>query len=205
MCPKFCITFFFSFLLCIATVPREIENNAYAKFEGQIRWIMGNVEVAHNQRITWAPKVLPARGFGGILPQKILKFGCSETLFVTVLRGRFLSKMFAKSIVIWVSGSGGSRGGLPLIFRPNWGPKGRKNSFGRPPPPPYLRVWMTAPPSPPAPIYPKVWIRHCQVHLSTLLGVLVYLSWKYQSRCQNWDCSYPDRMLVGFEIFEQNR
>ena len=44
----------------------------------------------------------------------------------------------------------------PLIFRPNWGPKGRKNVFWRPGPPlskglddrlpPYLRVWMTAPP-----------------------------------------------------------
>ena len=60
-------------------------------------------------------------------------------------------------------------GGPPLlIFRPKWGPKGRKNFFGRPfppllisgsgwpppslisgsgwPPPSYLRVWMTAPP-----------------------------------------------------------
>ena len=38
-------------------------------------------------------------------------------------------------------------GGPPLlIFRPKWGPKGRKNFFGRPfPPPPNLRVWMTAP------------------------------------------------------------
>ena len=37
--------------------------------------------------------------------------------------------------------SGGSRGedgglGSPLTFRPNWGPKGRKNFFGRPAPPP---------------------------------------------------------------------
>ena len=60
-------------------------------------------------------------------------------------------------------------GGPPLlIFRPKFGPKGRKNFFGRPfppllisgsgwpppslisgsgwPPPSYLRVWMTAPP-----------------------------------------------------------
>ena len=40
----------------------------------------------------------------------------------------------------------GSR--APLIFRPNWGPKGRKKFFwrlGPPPPPPYLRVWVTAP------------------------------------------------------------
>ena len=49
------------------------------------------------------------------------------------------------------SSSGGSRvgarGARPLIFRPKWGPKGRKNFFGRRPPPP-------------AP-YMKVWIRHC--------------------------------------------
>ena len=42
------------------------------------------------------------------------------------------------------TGSGGSRGGAPLIFRPNWGPKGRKNIFLRPGPP-YIRVWMTGP------------------------------------------------------------
>ena len=49
--------------------------------------------------------------------------------------------------------SGGSRGRArgprpPLIFRRKWGPEGRKHFFflGRPPPPPYLKVWMTAPP-----------------------------------------------------------
>ena len=51
--------------------------------------------------------------------------------------------------------SGGSRGGPQgarppptLIFRPNWG-KGLKNvclEIARPPPPPYLRIWITAPP-----------------------------------------------------------
>ena len=43
---------------------------------------------------------------------------------------------------------GGSRGGAwgasPLIFRPNWGLKGRKNFFRRLHSP-YLRFWMTAP------------------------------------------------------------
>ena len=55
-------------------------------------------------------------------------------------------------------GSGGSRGGVrgarsPLFFRSKWGPKGRKNLFGRPapllisrsgwpPPRPYLKDWM---------------------------------------------------------------
>ena len=45
----------------------------------------------------------------------------------------------------------------PLIFRPNWGPKGPKKNFFviAPPPPPYLRVWMNAP----LPPYLKVWIR----------------------------------------------
>ena len=33
----------------------------------------------------------------------------------------------------------------PLIFRPNWGPKGRKNSFGDRATP-FLRVWMTGAP-----------------------------------------------------------
>ena len=45
--------------------------------------------------------------------------------------------------------SGGSRRGAPpsLIFRPNWGPKGRKKCFWDRPP--YLRVWTPALPSPP--------------------------------------------------------
>ena len=39
-------------------------------------------------------------------------------------------------------------------------PKGRKNIFWRPgPPPPYLRVWMTTQPPPPPCL--KVWICHC--------------------------------------------
>ena len=48
--------------------------------------------------------------------------------------------------------SGGSRGGArggrsPIIFRPNWGPKGRTNCFGHqpPPPPPLSQVLLTAP------------------------------------------------------------
>ena len=57
--------------------------------------------------------------------------------------------------------SGGSRGGArgsraPLIFRPKWGPKGRKTFFFLDRASPYFRVWMTAPPPP----YLKVWIRH---------------------------------------------
>ena len=30
----------------------------------------------------------------------------------------------------------------------------------RPPPPPYLRVWITAPRPPPPPLYVQVWIQH---------------------------------------------
>ena len=43
---------------------------------------------------------------------------------------------------------GGARGPALLIFRPNWGPKGRKNFSGDWGSPPYLRVWMTVPPPP---------------------------------------------------------
>ena len=40
----------------------------------------------------------------------------------------------------------GPGGGLPLIFRPNWGPKGQKFFFLETvPPPPYIRVWMIPP------------------------------------------------------------
>ena len=39
----------------------------------------------------------------------------------------------------------GPGGPPPPIFRPSWGLKGRKKVFWRPDPP-YLRIWMTAPP-----------------------------------------------------------
>ena len=45
--PKILHNLCFPFLLGITAVPREIENNAHAKFGGQIRYIMGNVEVAY--------------------------------------------------------------------------------------------------------------------------------------------------------------
>ena len=49
---------------------------------------------------------------------------------------------------------GGARGGCPLIFWPNWGPKGGKSFFFLDRAPPlYLRVWMTG-----LPRYLKVWI-----------------------------------------------
>ena len=40
----------------------------------------------------------------------------------------------------WPGGGGGQ---VPPYFGPNWGPKGGKFFGGRPPPPTYLRVWMT--------------------------------------------------------------
>ena len=39
----------FSFPLDITAVPREIKNNTYAKFAGQIRRIMGYVQVPYLQ------------------------------------------------------------------------------------------------------------------------------------------------------------
>ena len=58
----------------------------------------------------------------------------------------------------WVSErwqiQGRGRGPSPLIFRPNWGPRGQKN-FLRPGLPPYLKVRMTAPLP-----HLKVWICH---------------------------------------------
>ena len=56
--PKFFLTFVFSFLLGITAVPREIENNAYAKFGGvggganKVRYVE-NVEMA-NERVQHA-------------------------------------------------------------------------------------------------------------------------------------------------------
>ena len=45
--PKILHNLCFSTLLGITAVPREIENNAYAKFWGQIRCIMGDVQVVN--------------------------------------------------------------------------------------------------------------------------------------------------------------
>ena len=51
--PQILYNLFFSLLLGITAIPREIENNAYAKFEGggggggQIRRIMGNALVVY--------------------------------------------------------------------------------------------------------------------------------------------------------------
>ena len=54
---------------------------------------------------------------------------------------------------------GGAGGAAPLSFRPNWGPKGRKNFFLRPSPPLLSQGLMTGPSS-----YLKVWIRHWEYY-----------------------------------------
>ena len=53
-----------------------------------------------------------------------------------------------QEVVVCNNGSGGSMGGgPPLILRPNWGPKGGKNFFWRPPAPPLIsgRGWPAGP------------------------------------------------------------
>ena len=55
--PKFCITLVFHFSLGITAVPREIENNAYAKFWGQIRCILGDVQVVNNGSRSTSPRI----------------------------------------------------------------------------------------------------------------------------------------------------
>ena len=66
--------------------------------------------------------------------------------------------------------SGGFRGGarppLPPYLSTKMRPKGQKNFWGRPTPPPNLRVWMTGPPT-----YLKVWICHCNaLQMTTKIG-----------------------------------
>ena len=49
--PKILHNLCFSFLLGITAVPRKIQNNAYAKFLGEIRCIMGEVQATYG--ILW--------------------------------------------------------------------------------------------------------------------------------------------------------
>ena len=71
-----------------------------------------------------------------------------------VTRCAWLRRPVMKQLVADPGEGSAEPGPSPLIFRANWGPKDRKRFVWRPPPPPYLRVWMTPPP------YLKVWIRH---------------------------------------------
>ena len=81
------------------------------------------------------------------------------------------SKLLGHFAVQWrIQGRGPGEPGSPLIFKPNWGPKGRKKFFDTippPPPPPYLRVWMTAP-------------------TPLALPMLVYKIWRFNCDKQNW-------------------
>ena len=67
------------------------------------------------------------------------------TYEVSLTKNIFLPGWFYLKTQWWILGKG--PGGPPpsLIFRPNWRPKGWKKVFETTPPP-YLRVWMTAPP-----------------------------------------------------------
>ena len=62
-----------------------------------------------------------------------------------VTRCAWLRRPVMKQLVADPGEGSAEPGPSPLIFRANWGPKDRKSFVWRPPPPPYLRVWMTAP------------------------------------------------------------
>ena len=55
----------------------------------------------------------------------------------------------AGAVAVTDPGEGPGGSGLPLTFRPNWGPKGSPKNFLRPPPPPYLSVWVI--------VLPHIW------------------------------------------------
>ena len=61
--------------------------------------------------------------------------------------GVFLCEQYYIDRSQWRNQVRGPGGRPPLIFRPNWGPKARKNLF-KTAPPPFPRFWVTAPPTP---------------------------------------------------------
>ena len=81
--------------------------------------------------------------------------------------------------------SGAFRGGAggsppPLIFRPNWGQRGRKNFLGRPlppPPPPFSKGLNDRPLA-----YRKVLIRHCVplLHTNPVIFTAGFVLWYYR-------------------------
>ena len=96
---------------------------------------------------------------------------------------------------------GGSREGAggppPLVFRPNWGPKDRKN-FLKTGPPPFLRVWMIAHPFPPPPHPPPathltVWIRHCTVPIKCQTNAFFLSTSIHQFHVITWE--HPNTTL----------
>ena len=73
----------------------------------------------------------------------LLKTIFKRPLIISYKRGKYLKAKLVTWRQLPDNASGGSRGGSwgaapPLIFRPKWGPKGRKKNFLRPPPPPPL-------------------------------------------------------------------
>ena len=65
---------------------------------------------------------------------------------------KFLTSLLQVKFIVIVICSGGSRGGglgaRPTYFKSKLRPEGPNKIFWRPPPPPFLRVWMTGPPPP---------------------------------------------------------
>ena len=92
------------------------------------------------------------------------------------------SKLLGHFAVQWrIQGRGQGEPGSPLIFKPNWGPKGRKKIFDTiPPPPPAPLSQGLDDRSPP---YLKVWFRHCRL---LALPMLVYKIWRVNCDKQNW-------------------
>ena len=86
---------------------------------------------------------------------------------------------FVKFVYTSVADPGEGPGG----FRPNRGPKGRKNFFGRPPPAPLSNGLddRPQPPPPPPPHHLKVWIRHYNFHSKFLFNeqrVIFFAKWQ---------------------------
>ena len=70
----------------------------------------------------------------------------------------------------------------PLIFRPNWGPKAEKIFWGdQPPPPPYLRFWMTGPP-----LDPALSVDLCTDHARNLLSPCAASSQAFSVNAFQW-------------------
>ena len=86
---------------------------------------------------------------------RLLKYATTERLASRCLvKKGFLAKEI-ETFEWRIQGRGPGPAPSSLIFRPNWGPNGRKH-FLETAPPPFLRVLMTLPRR-----YVKVWIRHC--------------------------------------------
>ena len=74
--------------------------------------------------------------------QRLQLPGSSSTVFAVNLILTYVtqiqfSQCLFQCFVTGAGSTGGARDPRPPIFRPEWGPKGRKNIFWRPPPPPH--------------------------------------------------------------------